>query len=144
MKAIVLSRIVRAPFIKASYIYENHVGLIGSRIFTWWQLLWRWFHRNLGACSICSYLLLSFGPYSSLHLPSSSCAQVDTLYLSKPIQVPSSPWSFIWLCQLKLSPSSELFTLPLRSMCIYMKSSVNTILSGQGTCLLSLFLPLYS
>lgn len=103
MNAIVLSRIARAPFIKASYVYRNHLGLIGSRTFTWWQLLWRWFHRNLGACSICSFLILSFGPYSSLHLPSSSCAQVNTLYLSRPIQVPSSPWSFIWLCQLKLS-----------------------------------------
>lgn len=32
-KTKVLSKIARAPFIKALYVQENHVGLVGSRTF---------------------------------------------------------------------------------------------------------------
>lgn len=110
------------------------------------NVLWRWFHRNLGACSICS-LRLFFGLCSSFH-------QVDYLPLAVHRWAPSSTcqgqFKFYLLHEVLSDCASQtLSLLPLSYLhclsekCTYVGSLIIIILQEQGTYLVSLLFSLY-
>lgn len=130
-KTKVLSKIARAPFIKALYVQENHVGLVGSRTFV----------DNYGD---------GFTEIQGLALSALSCPlahvtlctkQITVLPLAEHRWAPSicqGQFKFHLLhealsdCANQSCPSFELFTPPLRSMCVYMHifSQHNSLRAG--------------
>lgn len=94
----------------------------------------RSFHRNLGAC----ILLSCFCPLAHALLPPRrlpSFLQLDTGGHPLSVRANSSstfPMKLYLIVPAKtLSPSSELFTLPVRSMCIYTGTSLIEFFKGK-------------